>query len=205
MYPITIGFDGAIERVEQLITNKHSAEALLTAVFTLEKLMKRSMRVAILARGFTWTHTDRILERKGFQDLKLLWDIYDAEHRELHNVIGNKHWQHIPEALKMRNAIVHGNQTYPLSKCEIFASRVVAAAKSLHRNVLDAYGADPWKELIKPSKSALKWRRVFNVGQEPSKPVLKATSRPLRGIKRPRKLSPPRLSAKSSNPKAAAK
>ena len=45
MYPVSLGLDEALKRIDKLLTNGHSAEALLTAVFTLEKTMRRSLQL----------------------------------------------------------------------------------------------------------------------------------------------------------------
>ena len=80
MYPARIGFQSVLNRINALRANGHSAEALVTSVFTMEKLMRRTMRVAIVARGFSSLQTNRLLERKGFGELRDMWDIFDKTH-----------------------------------------------------------------------------------------------------------------------------
>jgi hypothetical protein len=123
MYPIKLGFDEALNRIDALLKNEHNAEALVTSVFTLEKLMRRCLRVAILARGFTSKHADDLLDRKGFYDLKDLWEVFDVDHRELHSIIGNANWQYVPEAVTMRNKLVHGQQVYNQEKKRMPSTR----------------------------------------------------------------------------------
>lgn len=65
MYPISVGFQSALDRIKLLIENGHHAEALVTSVFTFEKIVMRSLRGAITARGFTSKQADRIIGRSG--------------------------------------------------------------------------------------------------------------------------------------------
>jgi hypothetical protein len=58
MYPISFGFYTAEQRIHKLMENGHHAEALVTAVFTFEKLVMRSLRGAIVARGFAAARLD---------------------------------------------------------------------------------------------------------------------------------------------------
>lgn len=73
LYPISLGFDEAVNRIEALLNNGHDAEALVTSVFTLEKTMRRSLKIAILSRGFSLKQSQRFTERKGFNELKEMW------------------------------------------------------------------------------------------------------------------------------------
>jgi hypothetical protein len=65
MYPISTGIDAAVARIEKLIANGHDAEALVTCVFTLEKIVRRALRFAILARGFSGKQADLLLDSSG--------------------------------------------------------------------------------------------------------------------------------------------
>ncbi len=67
MYPVKLGFDEAIRRARSLIDNGHHAEALVSAVFTVEKTLRRSLRFAIVARGFTSGQADKIIGRSGLE------------------------------------------------------------------------------------------------------------------------------------------
>jgi hypothetical protein len=131
LYPISLGFDEAVNRIEALLNNGHDAEALVTSVFTLEKTMRRSLKIAILARGFSLKQSQRFTERKGFNELKEMWDLFDKEYRTLPVFVGNQDWQNIPTAVDMRNKLVHGAKVYKLTECKIFADHVLAALKKL--------------------------------------------------------------------------
>ncbi|RWO22166.1 hypothetical protein [Mesorhizobium sp.] len=155
MYPIRIGFDQALERIESLLRNGHDAEALVTSMFTLEKLIKRSLRKAIVARGFTREQADTILGRDGFDSLKEKWPVFERQHRTLQEIL-DQNWQQIPEAKKMRNNLVHGIKVYDLEDCRTKASAVLAALRTLHAYVMQDYGSDPWNTQPRP-KAQLQW------------------------------------------------
>ncbi|WP_067219109.1 hypothetical protein [Stappia indica] len=155
MYPVRIGFDQALERIESLLGNGHHAEALVTSMFTLEKLIKRSLRRAIVARGFTRDQADTILGRDGFDNLKEKWPVFERQHRSLPEIL-DQNWQPIPNAKKMRNDLVHGIKVYDLEDCRIMASAVLTALRALHTFVTQDYGSDPWDTQPRP-KAQLQW------------------------------------------------
>lgn len=157
MYPTRIGFDSALGRIKALRSGGHSAEALVTSVFTLEKLMRRSMRVAIVSRGFTSKQAENLLKNRGFKNLKEIWDIFDRDHETLVQVIGERVWQHIPKAVAARNDLVHGHRVFSLADCEMMASQVVAGLQNLHSEVTKRYGQDPWAKVKVRRKPQLQW------------------------------------------------
>ncbi|MGE0022971.1 MAG: hypothetical protein AB7S70_04990, partial [Hyphomicrobium sp.] len=107
MYPVRLDFAQVIGRIKALQKNGHDAEALVTSIFTLEKLIKRSLRRAIVARGFTIKQADKLLARNGFDALVEMWPIFEREHRTLQSLVGGV-WAPIKKAKEMRNAFVHG-------------------------------------------------------------------------------------------------
>ena len=52
MYPVKLGYKDAVKRVRTLIENGHDAEALLTAMFTAEKTLYRTLRQLVISSGF---------------------------------------------------------------------------------------------------------------------------------------------------------
>lgn len=161
MYSVKLGFDEAIKRIDALLEHKHYAEALVTSVFTMEKLIRRSLRVAIFARGFTSKQAEHLLDRKGFQELKGLFDVFDRDHRTLSAVIGNAEWQYVPKAVEMRNKLVHGQRVYDRDECRMYASQTVKALSTLHKAICADYGIDPWTTLAGRRVSRLGWNPVI--------------------------------------------
>lgn len=157
MYPISLGFDEAVNRIETLLNNGHDAEALVTSVFTLEKTMRRSLKIAIYSRGFSLKQSQRFTERKGFNELKDMWDLFDKDFRTLPAFIGNQHWQYIPKAVEMRNKLVHGVQVYKLSECKLFVTHVLSALKQLRATVQAEYRRDPWVRMTGKRTPRLQW------------------------------------------------
>lgn len=160
MYGVTIAFPDVLTRIGALRKNGHGAEALVTSVFTLEKLMRRSLRVAILARGFTFKHADSLLDKKGFENLKELWPVFDKDHRNLPALVPANDWQHVGESVKMRNNLVHGNRAYKVADCDVQAGYVVAVLNALHARVTADYAIDPWARLSSRRKPQLQWLTV---------------------------------------------
>ena len=141
MYPVKLGFNTAAKRIQSLIQHGHHAEALVTSVFTLEKTIRRSLRLAIISRGFTGKQADQLLDRKGFEDLKNLWDVFEKNHNSLPKFVGNQHWQFVPEAVRRRNQLVHGGRVYSLAECKLYAEHTLEAIRILRERVIADYGS----------------------------------------------------------------
>jgi hypothetical protein len=143
MYPVRLAFSEVLERIEALIANGHHAEALVTSMFTFEKLVKRILRRAIVARGFSLAHAETMLDRNGLEQLLEKWAVFERDHRTLPQILGNE-WRPIPAAKKARNDLVHGNKVFKLEKCREQAESVLVALRKLHRVMSEDYGVDPW-------------------------------------------------------------
>lgn len=157
MYPARIDFQEVIKRIETLLANGHHAEALVTSMFTVEKLIRRSLRMAIVARGFSQDQANVILGRNGFDDLQKKWPVFDRHNRELNTIVDNADWQCIMEAKSMRNDFVHGKNVHELAKCEQRAKEVLAALGRMHGRVAQDYGRDPWGFIPCP-QAVLQWQ-----------------------------------------------
>lgn len=144
MYPISVGFQAALDRINSLIDNGHHAEALVTSVFTFEKIVMRSLRGAITARGFTSAQAERIIGRSGLQALKGMWDIFDKDHKKLVDLVGQNQWQTVDKASQWRNALVHGKQTYKLDDCRALAEKVREILIEFRQTITRHHGVDPW-------------------------------------------------------------
>lgn len=157
MYPISLGLDGAILRIEKLAENGHHAEALLTTVFTYEKTLKRSVRIAILARGFSSRQADMLMKRGGLQSLIDLWPIFDIEQMSFDRVIGQNSYQILKRASKMRNDLVHGSSVFKLDACKELSKILLSQIKDLQKIVIERYGYDPWSKIHGKRTSSLLW------------------------------------------------
>jgi hypothetical protein len=156
MYPVSLGFVQAEARIQELLLNGHSAEALLTSVFTFEKTLRRALKYCIISRGFTSKQSEEILGRRGFQDLVKLWSCFDPQHQTLPTFIGTK-WHHVQSAVKMRNKLVHGERVYQLTDCTTATEQVLGALNDFRNQLLVNVGFDGWSRLPIRRKGKLSW------------------------------------------------
>ncbi|VXB72220.1 conserved hypothetical protein [Luteimonas sp. 9C] len=157
MYPVTLGFEEALRRIESLRTNGHKAEALVTTVFTFEKTVKRSLKCMAIRRGFTSAHADILFSNAGFKNLQEFWPAFDPRGESLSKMLGNSIWQHVPAAVTMRNKLAHGERVYNLADCEKQTHLVMAALQALRAELTTRIGFDGWSRLPVRRKSALQW------------------------------------------------
>lgn len=157
MYPVSQGFAEVSNRLNGLINNGHHAEALLASVFALEKTIRRSLRYCALNRGFSSKQCDRLFLNMGFKDMTEAWPVFEREHRTLPVFIGNNIWQHVPEAVTMRNKMVHGARVYQLADCRDKAETVRSAIEALRERSISELGCDPWSQLPGRNSSSLGW------------------------------------------------
>ena len=127
MYPVSLGFGTAKKRIVTLVENGHHAEALLTSVFTFEKIIHRTLKQLIVSSGFRSKDAKTLLSQiQGFKKQNEIWSCFDPKHRGLPEIIGNEHWQHVKKAVQMRNRLVHGKQSYTFQECKIMTVNMVA-------------------------------------------------------------------------------
>jgi hypothetical protein len=166
MYPISFGFHTAEERINKLMENGHHAEALVTAVFTFEKLVMRSLRGAIVARGFTSAQADKIIGPSGLNRLKEMWVIYDKDHRRLIDHIPARDWQIVTKAVEWRNKMAHGKQSYILEDCKNLAVRILGISNEFRATINTHHGVDPWSRYKIRRVPRLQWFDPSSFGGE---------------------------------------
>ena len=157
MYPAKQGYVEVDKRLNALINNGNHDEALLASVFVMEKTIRRTLRYCALNRGFTSRQCNKIFKYMSFDAMKRVWPVFERDHRTLPEFIGNNVWQHVPEAVKMRNKIVHGSRVYNLSDCREKALRVKDAIEVLRNTAMQDLGCDPWNRLPGKKKTSLDW------------------------------------------------
>jgi hypothetical protein len=157
MYPVSLGFDEALRRIEQLSKNGHHAEALLTSVFTFEKTARRALRLCIVARGFTSKQAEALLKfANGLEKIKEIWPVFARGNETLPTLIGIN-WQHLKKAQTMRNDLVHGKRVYNLDECEAVSTKVIMALKTFKHELDKNLEHDVWKYLPRRNSSKLPW------------------------------------------------
>lgn len=156
MYPVSIGYAGAVQRITDLTNNGHHAEALVTTAFTVEKTLRRTLRHLAVSAGFRSTMAEKIVkDLRGLDAIKKAWEFYDPTHRNLPAIVGNAEWQAFQGAATMRNKLIHGERVYKLAECQTQAADALAALNRA-KAVLDReYGYSGWERLKVRKKSRL--------------------------------------------------
>jgi hypothetical protein len=145
MYPVRLGHDVAIARIERLLKNKHYPEALVTSVFTLEKVLRRTLKELVVSAGFTSKAANQLMKRfDGFERIKEGWWCFDPAGETLPAIIGNQNWEIIPPSVAMRNKLVHGERAYPLDECAFQARKMLEALHHIESTFQKRYGYSGW-------------------------------------------------------------
>ena len=156
MYSVRLGFGTAKSRIRKLMTNGHHAEALLTSVFTFEKIIHRTLKQLIVSAGFRNADADLLLKQfRGFKKQKDIWSCFDPSGRSLPAIIGNTHWQRVNSAVEMRNRLVHGTQTYRLDKCREMTENILELLDQTVDAFRAMYGYDGWARVAVRHKATL--------------------------------------------------
>ncbi len=147
MYPARMGHDVAIKRIERLLKNGHHAEALVTSMFTVEKVLRRTLKELIVSAGFTSKAANQLTKYfDGFQKIKEAWWCFDPAGEELPTIIGNQNWEPIRTAATMRNKLVHGERVYSLDECETQAKRLLKSLRHIETTFQARYGYSGWEK-----------------------------------------------------------
>jgi hypothetical protein len=157
MYPVSLGFNEALRRIELLSKNGHHAEALLTSVFTFEKTARRALRLCIVARGFTSKQAEALLKSaNGIARMKEFWPVFAKGNETMQSLTGSN-WQYLMTAQTMRNKLVHGERVYNLDECKAVSEKVVVALRTF-KGALDKHlERDVWTYLPRRSSAKLQW------------------------------------------------
>lgn len=156
MYPVTLGYDEAKKRIESLIRDGYCSEALVTAVFTAEKMLRRTLRQIIVSAGFTSKSAEQLMSlTRGLTALKEQWLIYEPHQRTLVEVIGNQEWQQICTLAKMRNKLIHGIRVYEAEYCQEQAEKFLFTLDIVKEKLEAAYSYNGWERLAARKKSKL--------------------------------------------------
>ena len=78
---------------------------------------------------------------------KEIWQCFDPENKSLAEIIENDYWQHIGKAVKMRNRLVHGKQSYSLEECKTMTSNVMSLLEPTVAVFNEQYDYDGWSNV----------------------------------------------------------
>lgn len=147
MYPISIGYAGALARIGNLVANGHHAESLVTSMFTVEKTLRRTLRQLIVSAGFSSEIADKLVGNlRGLDAVKSAWEFYDPRHRKLTTLVSAADWKVFTDSAEMRNKLVHGVRVYDLNACQAQTVLVLGALNNV-KMLLDAeYGYSGWEK-----------------------------------------------------------
>ena len=156
MYPVKLGYNDAIKRVHALIKNGHDAEALLTAMFTAEKTLYRTLRLLVVSSGFPSTQADTLMGKfKGIENIKSVWACFDPKNEKLSDFTKQGTLKSIADAQTMRNKLVHGIAVYSPAHCQEVTNDVLTALDDLRQTLDQRYGFDGWTVIKRRIKSTL--------------------------------------------------
>lgn len=156
MYPIRLGYNVAKNRINRLIKNRFPAEAFLTSVFTVEKMLRRTLKQLIISAGFCNPIANKVLKGiRGLEAIKDNWEIYDPKHRKLTQILSQKDWNLIAEAQKLRNEVVHGVKVRDLNSYNKIAKNLLKLMDKVKGKLETEYGFSGWTRNTIRKKSVL--------------------------------------------------
>jgi len=165
MYPVKLGFEEAVNRIQELAKNGHHAESLVTSTFTVEKTIRRTLRQLIVSAGFKSIIADKIIKNiRGLDALKKNWEFYEPNHKKLIDIIDQKDWNIIQKNSEKRNDLVHGTRVYSLSLCETETTNNIAALRNIIKTFDDIYGYSGW------TKTAIRKNSKLHIDPKFKKP-----------------------------------
>lgn len=156
MYPVRLGFGVAVQRVNALVANGHNAESLVTAIFTIEKTMRRTLRQIVVSAGFTSKTADKIVRRlNGLHALNTAWELYDPKNRKLTEIVAPADWKVVADSAEIRNNMVHGTRVYSQAYYQAQTVAVMAALNNIKQAFDGEYGFSGWTTFDKRLVSRL--------------------------------------------------
>jgi len=160
MYPVKLGYEEAISRINGLVKNDFVTEAFVTTVFTLEKTFYRVFRQLVISAGFKSTQATVLLKIfKGIEAMKTYWECFDLNHEKLSNILGQNNIRIINEAQKMRNDLVHGKRVYKDDICLEKTNELLAVLDNVRIVFQNKYNFDGWSKIKGRKVSTLHIKR----------------------------------------------
>jgi len=146
LYPVTLGYQTAINRISLLMSNGHHAEALVTGMFTTEKTLRRTLRQIVVSAGFASKYADKIVsDLRGLDAIKKAWELYEPNNKKLTEILSPTDWELFKEGASMRNSMIHGGRVYKLDNCEKMAKEILAALDNVKKQFDSMYGYSGWE------------------------------------------------------------
>jgi len=145
MYPVNLGYDVAVQRMQAMSANGHHAEALVAVAFTVEKTLRRTLRQLVVSAGFPSTLAEKLVNNlRGLDAIKKAWEFYDPRNRPLLQVVNQADWDVFKTIASMRNDLVHGVKVYKLQTCATETAAGLASLDNLKTALDIEYGYSGW-------------------------------------------------------------
>lgn len=156
MYSVRLGYNKALERIDELVKNGHHSESFVTTVFTIEKTLRRTFRQLVVSSGFKSTIADKIVKQSnGLNRLIQNWEFYDPNHKKFSSIIASREIKTIREAASMRNKLIHGERVYNLEIYKKETQKVLKSLEKIKNCFENEYGYSGWKTAKGRKKSKL--------------------------------------------------
>ena len=156
MYPLQLSYDGVGERVTRLIASGFPCEALFTAVFTAERMLRRTLVQLAISAGFTTDDALRLVRGLvGLDGLRRAWNLYDPKGRSLSEAIGSGNWSILREAVKARDEMTSTDRSVSYRKCKSRAAELMRALADVSDRLVKLYEYDGWGAYRRRWTSAL--------------------------------------------------
>lgn len=156
MYSVRLGYGKAINCINKLMEHKHYSEAFVVTVFTVEKILRRTLHQLIISSGFSTKITKKILKTiRGIDNIKNHWIFYDLDNRRLVDIIGQNNWNKIKDFSRMRNELIHGKRVYNREKCRTSTEELLTILNEVKKKLGTVYGFSGWERLTARHKSKL--------------------------------------------------
>jgi hypothetical protein len=156
IYRLQLGYNTAVNRIRDLLSNEHYPEALVSSMFTVEKTLRRTLRQIVTSAGFASKYADKIIGNlRGLDALKKAWELYEPNNTKLSDIIPAVDWKLFKDVAEMRNKMVHGERVYELETCRKEAEKVLEALNRLKLDFDNRYGYSGWVKFSARVKSTL--------------------------------------------------
>jgi len=133
-----------------------ASEAFVLIVFMVEKILRRTLLQLMVSAGFTTEAALNMLKRMhGIESIKNNWKFYDPQGRNLSDIVHNRDWQVIAEAVEERNSLVHGVDHKQEAAYKGRILPLLDAIDGIRNSLGLAYGYSGWKGFKGRSSSAL--------------------------------------------------
>lgn len=156
MYSVELGYNAATTRIRSLMEAGFYSEALVTAAFTVEKTVRRTLHQLVISAGFPSRQAHRIMSGyRGLDAIKNAWELYDPLHRKLIQVIQDQTWTQIKSSATMRNKMVHGEQVFLDDKCQRETMALLDALDEIKNTFDREYDYSGWSRITPRTRSRL--------------------------------------------------